>query len=123
MRGAEFLLKIGFLVFVVCLGVSGCGGASTQNRTDVVAVVAQLFAITRAYFEALRANERGPANKEELLPFLKNWKDREQAGTEQDLRSERDGQEFVIHWGVDLRHEDLRIDPAKMVVLAYEKTG
>jgi hypothetical protein len=116
-----FVLPLCIIGVMILLG--GCGSGGLPSRPEPVPVLSQLWAITRAYTDAIGGNERPPANKEELLPYLKSYKDRQQPGTEADLRSERDGQEFVIHWGVDLRQEDLHGDPAKMLVLAYEKTG
>jgi len=81
-----------------------------------------------AYGKATLDLDRPPKNKEELLPFLKPPAnpDNPDAATlkpEDILRSPADGEEFVIHWGIDIRSLNMGGDPAKLPVLAYEKNS
>jgi len=79
-----------------------------------------------AYGQATVKLERPPNNKEEIFDFLKGppKADDPNAATinpEDVMRSPVDGEEFVVHWGLDFRTMNLGGDPAKLPVLAYEK--
>jgi hypothetical protein len=98
--------------------------------------LANLNTIGRAYAIATEELRHPPRNKEEFLPYLKATlaeetlaKERAEADepaaagdvrkVEDVMRSESDGEEFVIHWGVDCRGQRGLTAP----VLAYEKSG
>jgi hypothetical protein len=110
----------------------GCSrGAPKKNTT-----LADLNTIARAYASATDELGHPPRSKEEFLPYLKAALAEErnpgQAAdsdepvaaadvrkVEDVMRSESDGEEFVIHWGVDYRGPR----SLKAPVLAYEKRG
>src|SRR6202023_4359151 len=80
----------------------------------------QLRTIGSAWRWATDELGHAPQNKEELMLYLKD------AAKGYDnpadiLRSKVDGEEFVIHWGVDNRNAPP--NPDSIPVLAYEKHG
>jgi len=83
-----------------------------------------LRTIGLAHIQATQELDRPPAGKEELLPYLRDLlqQDPDYANPSDIFRSKVDGEEFVIHWNVELR-ELGRANPRKMPVLAYEKSG
>ena len=110
-----FELKTGVmcLLFFVC----GCGSSTVP---ELPSSVFQLRTIGAAYGKATTELDRPPQNKEELMLYLKD------AAKGYDnpadiLRSKVDGEEFVIHWGVDNRNAPPK--PDDIPVLAYEKHG
>ena len=70
-----------------------------------------LMAIFRAYKAATDKKGQAPTKRADLLEFLNEAGDPEKI-----LRSPDDGEEYVIHWGVNLESTDA-------LVVAYEKTG
>jgi hypothetical protein len=78
---------------------------------------------------------RPPQSKDELLPDIKLVlstsvdPDNPEMTSETTmnpadvLRSANDGEEFVIHWGVDVREMNLAGPRSQLPVLAYEKRG
>jgi hypothetical protein len=119
--------KIGFAAIagVVCLLVSlrafGCRVAT--KFPELPAAHLRLNALTRAYFKATESLQHAP-NREEFLQFLTTQPEY-LAGFDSAadmLRSPTDGEEFVIHWGIDF------VDwaghhPSTVPVFAYEKQG
>jgi hypothetical protein len=101
--------------------------------------VDNLNMIGRAYATATEELNHPPKSKAEFLPYLQAiLADRENVAKEQAegdkpgaaadaskrtveevMRSDSDGEEFVIHWGADCRGPRSRNAP----VLAYEKHG
>ena len=119
----RFVLKIAVLGLMIFVGSFGCGH-STPKPPEISPAMTQLYAIQRAYIDATISYNRPPSNKDELAPYLKDPADREKTAKPEDiLISATDGEEFVIHWGFDFRHEDLSGDTTQWPVLAYEKTG
>jgi hypothetical protein len=106
------------VVYVVVIGIAGCGSGTTVKQLP--ASVFQLKLIAQAYAQATESLERPPNNKQEILEFLK---DKGYDNPEDILRSKVDGEEFVIHWGVDYRNVGPGSRPATLPVLAYEKVG
>jgi hypothetical protein len=116
--------------------VCGCGSRAVPKHS---ATVENLNMIGRAYASATDELAHPPKSKAEFLPYLQAiLADRENAAREQAdgdtpvaaadaskrtvenvMRSDSDGEEFVIHWGADCRGPRSRKAP----VLAYEKHG
>jgi hypothetical protein len=121
MQRAAYLAKASVFGLLLSISGYGCGGAHKSPPPPPSAF--QLKTIAMAYAEATDRLDHPPESKEEFLPYLKDIiKDnKEWTNPEDILRSKNDGQEFVIHWGVDCR--DLQGLPQKMPVVAYEKTG
>lgn len=112
-RGFALTLVV---ILMVCMGGEGCG---SSKPPEPPLSFGQLRDIGRAYLLATDNLERPPVGKEDLLPILKELrKDDNPADV---FRSNVDNEEFVIHWGLDLR--DVTGAPNKMPVLVYEKTG
>lgn len=102
------------------LATTGCG-----SRGEVVGAVdktrSKLQAISGAYVAATVKANRAPEKIEDLLPFL-GEESATEAQKRETFRSDSDGQEFVIVWGVDLRK--IGMDGlSRDVILAYEKVG
>lgn len=96
-------------VLVTVLMLAGC---SSPTTVDVPISEQNLRKIGAAYRE--HSEKKGPpASAKDLLPHLKD------EGGEAVFKSENDGEEFVIHWGVDLKALAGKETP----VIAYEKTG
>jgi hypothetical protein len=125
------MVRFGFPanVFVFCLAIilggAGCGRSVTVGKVTSKSWY-NLRTIGMAYGQATINLDHPPKNKEELMPFLKPPPnpDNPEAATlkpEDILRSPVDGEEFVIHWGLDFRTFNMGGDPAKLPVLAYEK--
>jgi hypothetical protein len=100
---------------------SGCGGG--KSYAPPAPASDQLRVIGVAYAKATASLGRPPANKEDLLPFLPKQQDPDIGEPEDYFRSKVDGEEFVIHWGVDVRALNMSGRPADLPVLAYEKKG
>jgi hypothetical protein len=96
------------------LAVLGCSSAKGPGelRPEEKAIVT----VGLAYRDASAALKRGPANLEELTPYLKKYGDPDQL-----LVSPSDGQPYQIIWGL------IPSRPAKSFqtqrLLAYEKSG
>ena len=103
-------LEIGFLTVVL----AGAGCNSTTN-SDVSLPNQNLRMIGQAYTQATDKLNRGPANLQELMPYLEKLGDPTNI-----LRSANDGEEFVILWKVDYRTAENGANPP---VTAYEKKG
>ncbi len=105
---------------IVLLMLCGCG-----SRSSVVASVdntrSKLQAISGAYLAATMKANIAPTKPEDLLPFLGDASSSEdqKRGT---MRSDNDGEEFVIVWGVDLRNLG-KGGLSRDVILIYEKRG
>jgi hypothetical protein len=98
---------IGVLVFVSALG---CGGGTVVTPpTDQ----SNLRGIVRVYGIAARDLGRPPQKIEDLTAIYRQA----DPDPEKYVRSARDGQEFVVVWGLNIESA-----PADMVV-AYERTG
>jgi hypothetical protein len=99
---------------MVCLTLIGCGQSTTVGQPNIA--YDRLFWIGQAYTKATDELNRGPANRNELIPYL------QERGDPSDIfRSDRDNEDFVILWNVDYREylQNQRQRP----VIAYEKTG
>jgi hypothetical protein len=117
-RKNSFLKLCGASVLLL-LAILGCGpskpvfiksGASEKN----------LQRIAGAYAMAALKLKHPPKELADLLPFLEGGTDQLKASDT--LRSPNDGEEYVIHYGVDaLALAEQRKDPT--VVLAYERKG
>ena len=103
---------------VLLLAVAGPAACSKEVRVEAKLDPAHehLMRIGSAYIQFNTNNHRPPQSVGDLKPFLKEF-----GSIEELLRSPRDGQPFVICWGVDLL-----VPPtwAKSTpILAYEKRG
>ncbi len=70
-----------------------------------------------AYMRFSADQKRPPRNAEELKPFLAEF-----GNADDILRSPRDGQPFVVCWGVDMRQAPAS-EGKPMPVVMYEKQG
>jgi hypothetical protein len=91
----------------------GCG--PTETHSGPTDDIGNLRGIARVYTMANRDLGRPPRNVDELKNILAPAMD----NPESVFRSQRDGQEFVIVWGLDMVGRDLN----SPTVLAYERTG
>ena len=94
---------------VNCMGCS-----SPKVEGDAPISQQNLRSIGNAYVESINKKNKVPANRQDLLPYLKGEPDKM-------FRSENDGEEFVILWGVD--HRTYAAAGKEVPVIAYEKTG
>lgn len=85
----------------------GCGSAPPQEEAE------PLTHLLTAYLDATEKLERPPQNDAELRQFLPDG--------EKWLISPRDGQPYVIRWGVSVH--DPNLDPADPPLVAYEQLG
>ena len=106
---------------LVCLGAA-LGGCSSSSPLTVEVPMdpthQKLLQIKLAYARFLAENGTPPRSADDIRPLLAG----SEGGNPDDmLRSSRDGQPFVIFWGVDI---NAPLPWAKTVpVLAYEKEG
>jgi hypothetical protein len=93
----------------ILAGAVGCNsGVTTPPMKESTR---NLKVIDIAYKKAMKENGKPPQSLAEIMPFLK-----EEGEPADFLRSPEDGQEYVIHWGMDPN-----VNPFQ--VLAYEKEG
>ncbi len=100
-----------------CIGVQGCSSSTPLIvKHPLDPTHEKLLKIGAAYTRFCTAQGKAPAGPADLQPMLAP------KGGEDDVwRSSRDGQPFVVCWGVDLRKP---LSWAKGVsVLAYENQG
>ena len=92
----------------------GCGQGAPKERSPTQE---RLYRIGKAYLQTCYILERAPTNFEEIKPSM------EEDGIPDDLLiSPRDGEPFVIFWGVDFT----KLVPARdnpFSVAGYEKVG
>jgi hypothetical protein len=103
------------LLLVAVTGPIGCS-KEVRVETKLDPAHENLMRIGSAYVQFNTKNKRPPKSVEDIKPFLKEF-----GNIDDLLRSPRDGQPFVICWGVDLL-----VAPkwAKSTpILAYEKRG
>jgi hypothetical protein len=121
---ASSLGMIGTGLLIASMGlVAGCA-AKQEIPPPRTEAEENLQKIGQAYMDARAGLKRSPRNNSDLLPFL-----RKVGGSEQTLRSPRDGLEYVIHW--DVKPADLLPKPVaegvsttqRLPVLAYERVG
>jgi hypothetical protein len=91
-----------------------CSSSPTAKEVDA-GDVSGLRKIASAYGRATAKNGRPPGKPSDLQPFLPEGDDVDQL-----LVSPRDGQPYVIFWGVNPRTEQAGESP---VVIGYEKVG
>jgi hypothetical protein len=115
--------KSGAVAFL-CFGFLLAGCSPKYEAQSASQVEINLSKVGRAYMLASAGLKRPPKNSRELVPYLKELGESEEA-----LRSPRDGEELVILWGLkgnDLLPRapsaDLKTDQ-RFPVLAYEKRG
>jgi hypothetical protein len=98
---------------LVIVALIGCGSRGQQTGPTPTNDANNLRGIIRYYMLATRDLGRPPQNIDELKATL--------AGAVEDpspyFRSNRDGQEYVVVWGLQL--QELPLD----TILAYERTG
>lgn len=109
---------------IVCaalhLAMCGCGPSGPiVDKVDKTRL--RLQQISGAYLAATMKANRVPTKPDDLLPFLGDASASEEAKRET-FRSDHDGEEFVIVWGVDLRNTGTN-DLPRDVIFAYEKKG
>lgn len=109
------------LIFSVILLLPICGCGSGPKVIPIDTTWSRLQAIGGAYLAATLKANRAPSKPDELLPFLGNATTPEEQKRET-FRSDHDGEEFVIVWGVDLRKLG-QDGQSRDVILIYEKRG
>src|SRR4051812_28684864 len=104
------------------LSILCAGGCSSSKSPPPPPTAFQLTTIGYAYRQATEDSDMPPSGKADLLPLLKEMLQNNQDFSDpaEIFRSKSDGEDFVIHWGVDLR--GLNAPRSKTPVLAYEKT-
>jgi hypothetical protein len=121
---ARFTVKRGVVFLLFCLAAGGCG---RQAAKPLDAAAYQLHLIGGAYHLATLSLDYAPKSKNELLPFLQSEENTNESRTTPKppdvFLSPNDGEEFVIHWGLDLRGVNLAGHPSTLPVLAYERHG
>lgn len=105
----------GWVLLVLLSGAYGCG-ASKPIEVEIAPTYNNLRNLTLAYMQATMSLNHPPANAEQLRPFLAKMGDPKEL-----LSSPIDGEELVIHWGVDLR--SLRAKGNDWPIWVYEKNA
>jgi hypothetical protein len=118
MLRAGYFLKTRMVCLMVSLGALGCGSAQTSPPPPTSLMQLRLIGV--AYARATDELDHPPQSKQEIMPFLKDLAKGFDNPADL-LRSTVDGEEFVIHYGVDFR--DVIGKDVDLPVLAYEKTG
>ncbi len=103
------------LLFPMC----GCGQRSVVGPVDKTRV--KLQAISGAYRAATLKADKAPEKADDLLPFLGEESTSEEQKRET-FRSDNDGEEFAIAWGVDFRKQGPDA-LSRDVIFIYEKKG
>jgi hypothetical protein len=101
------------MLAVLQVGFLGCAGKAANQQRDPTEE--RLYIIGKAYGQANQRLGRPPKTFEELKPNL------EPDAPADLLRSPRDGEPFVILWGLPYSHIAPGRDP--FTVAAYEKNG
>lgn len=115
-------LSLVILLSAMCLlATGGCGQREVTDAGSVDKTRAKLQAISGAYMAATLKANSAPTKPEELLPFLGEESATEEQRREK-LRSDNDGEEFVIAWGIDFRKQQ-ETDLTRQTIFAYEKKG
>jgi hypothetical protein len=104
------------LLLLLC----GCG-TRTSGGGPVDQTRSKLQAISGAYLAATMKTKTAPKKVEDLLPFLGDSSAADDVKRAM-IRSDNDGEEFVIVLGVDLRKLGTN-GLSRDVILAYEKRG
>jgi hypothetical protein len=104
---------LALLAAVVC---AGCATRPVVSEHEMDPAQERLLTVGQAYSQFNYDKDRPPRGPQDLKDYLAK-----SPGPDQVLQSPRDGQPFVICWGVDLRvpPEWAKSRPA----LAYEKSG
>lgn len=104
---------------LLLLPICGCGPRTIVGPVDKTR--AKLQALSGAYMAATLKTNQAPAKPEDLLPFLGDGSTSEEQKREM-FRSDNDGEEFVIAWGVDFRKQGPD-GLSREVIFIYEKQG
>ena len=105
-----------FILFAAMLAATNLAGCQDgEARVPKANDTGNLRGIARVYAMVNRDLGRPPKNVEELKAILAPA----MADPSSAFRSQRDGQDYVIVWGLDMVGRDLNT-PA---ILAYERTG
>jgi hypothetical protein len=106
-----------FVGTLFCVGaLPGCSSGKVEVQAPLDDSQKNLVAIGRAYDRYLSESKKPPTNAEQLKSYLK-----QDGNPDELLRSPRDGEPYVICWGVDLNSPP---SWAKSIpVIAYEKRG
>ncbi len=104
---------------ILLLPMYGCGKRAVVGPVDKTRM--KLQAIIGAYRAATLKADKAPAKAEDLLPFLGEASTSEGQKRET-FRSDNDGEEFVIAWGVDFRKQGADA-LSRDAIFIYEKRG
>ena len=107
-------LGLGLLLLLV----TGCTGSPREVNVAIDKTQESLLHIGHAYSRYLDSAKRPPTSAEQLKPYLKEF-----GNPDELFRSTRDGEPFVICWGVDLSAPPAWAAPGSTPVIAYEKRG
>lgn len=103
------------LLCSISLLFSSCSDAPPKDQQEeVTAEFDQLDAILKAYMAYTSTNDKPPTSSEDLGKHFDEGVDKAKV-----FQSTRDGQSYVIHWGIDVR----QLSGQLPLVLAYEKVG
>ena len=109
------------LIYQFIWFLAACGREQEPQVFPVDKTRAKLQAISGAYLAATLKADHAPTKPEELFPFLGDASASEEQKREL-LRSDNDGEEFVIAWGVDFRKQGAD-GLSRDAIFAYEKRG
>lgn len=104
---------------ILLLPMCGCGQRTVVYPVDKTR--AKLQAISGAYRAATLKADKAPSEAGDLLPFLGDESTSEEQKREM-FRSDNDGEEFVIAWGVDFRKQGPDA-LSRDAIFIYEKKG
>ena len=113
----HYLLFVTTLVSIgtVLIGITGCSETVVSNK-PLDLTQAKLLKVNMAYSQYTRAKGKPPKGPTDIKSFLAKMGDPDDL-----LKSDRDGQPFVVCWGVALQQANQF--PMSWPVFAYEKQG
>jgi hypothetical protein len=98
--------------------VAGCSGSPREVNITMDKTQENLLHVGSAYSRYLESAKKPPTSTDHLKPYLKEF-----GNPDELLRSSRDGEPFVICWGVDLSAPPTWATQGSTPVIAYEKRG
>jgi hypothetical protein len=110
------MVKAGAALSVSLLLISGCSSGKSNSNGEMNQYEQAISILGRAYRDASLGLRRGPANVNELKPYLKKYGDPDKS-----LVSPNDGQPYQIVWGLMPGRPSRSL--MEHPILAYEQTG
>lgn len=115
MRGAR-LVAVVHMALVALTGATGCTPSEVVVQAKLEPAHESLMRVGTAYYRFNTRYGKAPTGVADLKPFLKEF-----GNPDELLRSPRDGEPYVICWGVDLQRPQPWVQSTG--VLAYERRG